>query len=195
MGKPQRWQCKCHVWVNVEVGWTWRVRECYGELIKVFKHIKMFHSKGRPHVLAGSSYLIPVTSVLLTQGLCRPVSVVSKGLRCPEPICALGTVLNFLSCQGLSSLDISLLGLQTCFGNSAISFLPPRRRHLTKTLWGYKSASLWHLCFVPCPGILYKTLGECGFRHPRNKRWMIGIVLTQKGGYCCRDGGLNVTVL
>lgn len=53
----------------------------YSELEKVFKCIlKYFHSKvkGRPHVPPESSYLIPVTSVLLTQHLCRPLPVVSK---------------------------------------------------------------------------------------------------------------------
>lgn len=138
---------------NVMCGSVWRlgelkVRKCFGELTKVFKQIlKYFHSKvkRRPHVPPGSSYLIPATSVLLTQGLYRPVPVVSKGVSCLEPIPELGTLLHFLSCQGLPSLDISILGSQTCFANSAISFLLPPGRNLIKALWGHKGASLQHL--------------------------------------------------
>lgn len=87
MGKPQRWQCKCHVWVSVEVGWTWTVRDCYSEPVKVCKQtLKYFLSKvkGNPHIPPGSFYLIPVTSALLTQCLCRPVPIVYKEPEVPR---------------------------------------------------------------------------------------------------------------
>lgn len=63
-------------------GWgTWTVRDCYSEPVKVCKQtLKYFLSKvkGNPHIPPGSFYLIPVTSALLTQCLCRPVPIVYK---------------------------------------------------------------------------------------------------------------------
>lgn len=107
--------------VMYESAWGWvnlRNRECYDEREKVFKQmLEYFHSKvmGRPH----RPYLIPMTSVLLTQCLCWPIPVVSKGPRCQELIPAIR----------------HLPALSVLSGAAQLRPVPPGLTHLLCQLW------------------------------------------------------------
>lgn len=126
--------------------------ECYSELEKVFKcTLKYFHSKvkGRPHVPPESSYLIPVTSVLLTQHLCRPLPVVSKGPGGQERFLPSGTCACLSVSSGAAQLrplppDPTHLPCQLC----RLFFITHQEDTWPRPCEAASNASLWGLCFV-----------------------------------------------